>query len=85
MLLILGSAVTGPTPVTVTTTSTARALTGRPLAGPQGALVVVLPVRDALLDAIVFSRGRFAVEARGLATVYAPTWPEVARVIDDCR
>jgi hypothetical protein len=85
VLLILGGAANGPTPVTVTTTSTSRPLTGQPLTGPQAGLVVAVPARDALLDAIVFSRGRFAVEARGLAPVYAPTWPEIARVVEDCR
>jgi hypothetical protein len=71
--------------LTVTTTSTSRPLTGQPLGGPQPAIVVSLPVRDPLLDAIVFSRGRFAVEAHGLAPIYAPTWPEIARVVEDCR
>lgn len=85
MLLIRSGYSAGPTPITVTTTSTTRALTGQPLVGPQPALVVVLPVRDPLLDSIVFSRGRFAIEARGLAPIYAPTWPEIARVIEDCR
>lgn len=85
VLLILGGTVNGPTPVTITTTSNSRSLTGQPSAGPQPALVVVLPVRDAVLDAIIFSRGRFAVEARGLAPIYAPTWPEIARVVEDCR
>lgn len=85
VLLILGGTVNGPTPVTITTTSTSRSLTGQPSAGPQPALLVVLPVRDAVLDAIIFSRGRFAVEARGFAPIYAPTWPEIARVVEDCR
>lgn len=85
VLLIRSGSAGAPTPVTITTTSIARALTGQPLAGPQPALVVALPVRDPLLDAIVFSRGRFAVEASGLAPIYAPTWPEIARVIEDCR
>ncbi len=69
----------------VTTTSTARALSAQPLAGPQPAIVVSLPARDPLLDAIVFSRGRFAVEARGFAPIFVPTWPEIARVVEDCR
>lgn len=72
-------------PLTLSTTSTVRPLTAQPLGGPQPGLVVALPVRDALLDAIIFSRGRFAVEARGLAPIYAPTWPEIARVVEDCR
>jgi hypothetical protein len=38
-----------------------------------------------LLDQIVFSRGRVSVEAEGLPALTIPTWPEPARVIDECR
>ncbi len=82
VLLIREGEARGSVPMVVTTTSTSRPLTARPL---NGALVVSLPARDALLDAIIFSRGRFAVEARGFAPIYAPTWPEIARVVEDCR
>jgi len=44
-----------------------------------------LSARDPLLDAIAFSRGRFALEAAGLETLYLPAWPELSRVIEDCR
>jgi hypothetical protein len=44
-----------------------------------------LPADDPLLDEMAFSRGRFAVEGDGLAPLFLPTWPEPARVIDDCR
>ncbi|ODT01022.1 MAG: hypothetical protein ABS49_03005 [Erythrobacter sp. SCN 62-14] len=47
--------------------------------------LVALPARDALLDAMAFARGRFAVEGTGLASLYLPSWPEVSRVIEDCR
>lgn len=50
-----------------------------------GALVATLPAGDALLDQIAFSRGRFAVEAPGMARLILPAWPETARVIEDCR
>jgi hypothetical protein len=33
----------------------------------------------------VFSRGRFAVETDGLPTLVLQTWPEPARVVEDCR
>lgn len=46
--------------------------------------VASLAARDPLLDAIAFSKGRFAVEAAGLA-LYAPAYPEISRVIEDCR
>lgn len=49
---------------------------------PAGA---ALAAADPLLDEIVFSRGRFAVEAEGAATLIMPTWPEPARVVEDCR
>ncbi len=40
---------------------------------------------DPLLDAIVFSRGRFGVSVSGAAPLVVPAWAEVARVIEDCR
>jgi hypothetical protein len=46
---------------------------------------VRLPVNDPLLDAIAYSSGRFAVQTTWLPTLYVPSWPEVMRVIDDCR
>jgi hypothetical protein len=85
VLLLRAGMNSGSVPLTVTTTGTSRTLTARPLDGPQPALVVSLPVRDPLLDAILFSRGRFTVETPGLAPIYAPTWPEIGRVIEDCR
>jgi hypothetical protein len=53
---------------------------------PRGAwLETVLNARDPLLDAMAFSRGRFAVKADGVTALYVPSWPEVSRVIEDCR
>lgn len=40
---------------------------------------------DPLLDALAFSRGRFATAAAGVPMVTVPAAPEVARVIEDCR
>ena len=44
-----------------------------------------LPAYDALLDAIAFSRGRFAVTMPGGVPLVAPAWPEAARTVEDCR
>jgi hypothetical protein len=49
------------------------------------ALSISLPANDSIWDAIALSRGRFAVTAAGQSPIYAPSWPEVARVIEDCR
>ena len=40
---------------------------------------------DPLLDAIAFSRGRFAVSVSGAPALVLPAWPEPARVVEDCR
>jgi len=55
-------------------------------ASADGAWTVArLPAADRLLDAVAFSRGRFAVEAAGLPTLYLPAYPELTRVVEDCR
>ena len=53
--------------------------------GPPAALAAEIAATDPLLDAISFSRGRFAVEAAGVPQLIIPAWPEAARVVDDCR
>ena len=68
--------------LTIRTTSTLRTLPGARSA--QG-LSVQLPAGDPLMDAIAFSRGRFAVEADGLEPLIVPAWAEPARVVEDCR
>lgn len=41
---------------------------------------------DPILDALAFSRGRFMVSvAGGAGDLIVPPWPEVTRVIEDCR
>lgn len=70
---------TGATgPLTVRTTSVTRAL---PASGGSASL----GIRDPLLDAMAFSRGRFTVESAGLPPLAIPAYAEVARVIEDCR
>lgn len=66
----------------VRTSDMARTLAAT--AGTTG-LSVDIPARDALLDALAFSKGRFALEAPGAATLYIPSWTEVSRVVQDCR
>ena len=50
----------------------------------EGWVATVLPARDPFLEAMAFSKGRFAVSV-GQRTYYIPAWPEVTRVIEDCR
>lgn len=46
---------------------------------------VSLNADDPLLDNITFSRGRFSVELPGLPMLVMPSWPEPARVVEECR
>jgi hypothetical protein len=48
-------------------------------------VAATLAANDPLLDAIAFSRGRFAVQMPGSVVLVAPAAPETARVIEDCR
>ena len=41
--------------------------------------------RDPRLDQLAFSRGRFTIDIPGQPQLVLPSWPEVARVIEDCR
>lgn len=54
-------------------------------AGGTAGINASLAVRDPLLDAMAFSKGRFAVEVPNTQTLYLPSWIEVSRVIEDCR
>lgn len=69
----------------IMTETATRLLDARPTGSQSADLATTLSARDSLLDAIALSRGRFAVEAAGLPTLYLPSWAEVSRVIEDCR
>jgi len=48
-------------------------------------ITIQLSAYDPLLDALAFSRGRFAIVASGTPALVLPAWPEIARVVEDCR
>jgi hypothetical protein len=76
----------GAPPLTIRTSSVERVL-------PKGASAdaasftrdIRLAANDPLLDALAFSRGHFVVEEAGAPPLVVPAWPEVGRVIEDCR
>lgn len=75
-----------PQPMTIRTESATRTFSANPAQGSVEHLVATsLPVADSFLDAIAYSKGRFAVEVSGEPTIYLPSWPEITRVIEDCR
>lgn len=40
---------------------------------------------DPQLDAMAYSRGKFVVTVKGVADLVVPAWPELARVVEECR
>lgn len=73
------------TQMAIRTETMERGVAAAPAGGPLPTVVARIPARDPLLDAMAFSKGRFAVEVAGLTTLYVPSYPEVTRVIEDCR
>ncbi|WP_338244017.1 hypothetical protein [Aurantiacibacter hainanensis] len=79
---------TGQVEMLVRTETQDRRLTARQLdvSTPVVPLIFAeVAASDPLLDAMAFSKGRFAVDVAGEDPVYAPAWPEITRVIEDCR
>jgi hypothetical protein len=68
--------------MTVRTSTASRTLAAR---AEGGGVVASLPASDPLLDAMFYSRGRYAVEVPGLPRLIVPSWPEPARVVEECR
>ncbi|HEX8839561.1 MAG TPA: hypothetical protein VF750_03725 [Sphingomicrobium sp.] len=50
-----------------------------------GRLSADLQPYDALLDAMLSSRGRVGVSVGTQPALVVPPWPELARVVEDCR
>lgn len=69
----------GGTAATMTLRATTASKTYPSSAGASGAVATLDP-RDAMLDALAFSRGKVMI-----GDTIAPSWPEVARVVEDCR
>ncbi|MDN3644988.1 hypothetical protein QWY75_02070 [Pontixanthobacter aestiaquae] len=83
--LVRGARANQTLPMRIRTETAERLLDAVPSPDDRPMLVATLPARDPLLDAIALSRGRFAVGTAGRETLYLPAWPEITRVIEDCR
>ena len=75
----------GHVPAALSTTTGTRPLVSDPELSSPGRITIAIRAKDPILDAIAFSRGRFAFDLAGNAPLYLPSWPEVSRVIEDCR
>jgi hypothetical protein len=71
--------------MTFTTSFGAFALIAGNGGGQPPAIQAQATARDPRMDQLAFSRGRFLVDVAGQLRLVMPAWPEVARVIEDCR
>lgn len=78
-----GLATGGELTVTTSYGATRWPATLAPSSVPQ--MIATRAAADGVLDQIAYSRGRFAIQAPGLAPIALPAWPEIGRVIEDCR
>lgn len=70
---------------TIRTTTLTRSIPLRSTGGDAGYVASQLAPTDAMLDAMVFSRGRFVVDRAGATPLVVPPYAELGRVIEDCR
>ena len=82
VVLAMTHANAAATSLTVRTETVDRTMTA---AAREGWLEARLAARDQLLDAVAFSHGRFALEVPGAGALYLPAYPEITRVVEDCR
>lgn len=82
-LSVSGAAQTGS--IVIRTSSTMKSLAAVQSSTEPPYVAAELLPSDAILDAMAFSRGRFAVEIQGLRPIAIPNWAELGRVIEDCR
>jgi hypothetical protein len=68
--------------LTIRTTSLARSLA---VTATTTGATAELGVRDNLIDAMGYSRGRVVIEGGGAPTLVVPAWAEILRVAEDCR
>jgi hypothetical protein len=70
---------------TIRTSSTLKSFIPAQASSEPPYVAAEIAPTDPILDAIAFSRGRFAIEVGGLRSIALPNWSEIATVIEDCR
>jgi len=71
--------------MTLGATTGVQAYQAQPVSGNTSMVGVAIDPRDPQLDAMAFSRGRMLIALDGAPDLVLPSWPEFARVVEDCR
>ena len=83
--IFLARAGGGAGKIVIRTSSTLKEFSGTPTGGTPPYIAAEIMPRDPILDAMIFSRGRIAINVAGQTPLAIPSWAEIGRVIEDCR
>ncbi len=71
--------------MTIRTSHTLKSYTATALGDTPAYAAIAIKPDDRILDALVYTRGRFAIEVNGLLSVAIPSWAEIGHIVEDCR
>ncbi len=71
--------------MTIRASSTLKQFAAQSVGGTPAYIAAEIAPGDNFLDAVIFTRGRIAVESTGQQSIAIPVWAEIARVVQDCR
>ena len=71
--------------ITLASTETAKTYHAANSRGAPTYIWSETPANDPQLDLLAFSRGRILVSIAGMDDLVLPSWPEFARIVEDCR
>lgn len=83
--IFLSRAGAGSGNIVIRSTSLVKEFSGLPTGGALPFIATEIMPRDAILDAMIYSRGRIALEVNGQPPLAIPSWAEIGRVVEDCR
>ncbi len=83
--IYLARAGSGAGSIVIRSSSTLNEFAGSQAGGALPYVAAEIMPRDPILDAMIFSRGRIAIEVSGQMPLAIPSWAEIGRVVEDCR
>ena len=83
--IYLARAGSGAGRIVIRSSSTLKEFAGSATGGAVPYIATEIMPRDPILDAMIFSRGRIAIEVSGQTPLAIPSWAEIGRVVEECR
>lgn len=83
--IYLARAGSGTGNIVIRSSSTMKEFAGASTGGALPYIATEITPRDPILDAMIYSRGRIAIEVAGQMPLAIPSWAEIGRVVEDCR